>query len=652
MVVECKSHNTQGDQNEAYLQLARYARGIFSHQIYRLHVFGVAVCGPTVTFVRFDRSGLLHSPDIDLSTSEGADAFVHHMISLLSLSALDFGYDPRYTFEPKPDKSDKRSDTLLALDGYLPRIVSSLLCHRKCCRGRATMASCLAATSPADTQVYFSAAESDLVRRFANQEIAHKKIWRHEERTAEGTTLQRFRGVFGVCQVIAFWDNVHTTKVKYPSRLRYSRAASYFIPTSAMQTTSTVTSASTSTSTHTTTTAESNTESAEVSSKPTGPPSDSSVAQSETESSQSGHSSSATSDMGDTDAPELLKSHTDLLREVRIASDLLMPKGRPLSDAQSALHVAYAMHDTLLGIMAFAEAGLLHCDISAFNILLVNPEVHYQGTNGEWNRPVEGSLGDLTWNSLSSQPLPEEKPGATNMVITDSQMRQGFVDKLKRGPYAVLCDVEHTVNERRSPGEIHRDRTGTPAFISAQLLMDPIGDEPPVGRSFIHDLESLMWVLIWVAAHQSPSEMNAEARKFVRELSQYELDALGRFKVNFIRGYLDVNATISQFGNTWSTKLAPIIQKMAAFFAHFLYPTKTKTKAFGPGNSNDAPSTLDAEFADFDYNEDDDEVQRNLQKHLEYMEQKRWKSFMYFLGLFHYSIRELSQEEHVDLAIV
>ncbi|KAG8714761.1 hypothetical protein FRC09_017276 [Ceratobasidium sp. 395] len=347
MVVECKSHNKQEDQNEAYLQLARYARGIFSHQIYRLHVFGVAVCGPIVTFVRFDRSGLLHSPNINLSTPEGADSFVRHMITLLSLSALDFGYDPRYTFEPKSDELDKRFDTLFALDGCLPRIASSLLCHRKCCRGRATMASCLAAATLVDAQIRSSAVKSDLVRQFVKQEIVHKRIWRHEGRTDERTTLWRFEGVFAVCQVVAFRDNIYTTKVKYPSRLRYSRAAPHFIPTSTTQTTSAVTSAST--LAHTTTTVESNAESTEMSDGSAGPANNSSVTKSETASSRYEHPRSATSDAGAVDVPEPLKSSADLLREVRIASDLLMPKGRPLSDAQSALHVAYAMHDTVLG---------------------------------------------------------------------------------------------------------------------------------------------------------------------------------------------------------------------------------------------------------------------------------------------------------------
>ncbi|KAG9096044.1 hypothetical protein FRC07_010999 [Ceratobasidium sp. 392] len=120
LVVECKSRGQQGDQNEAYLQLARYARAIFSHQIYRLHVFGVAVCGPIVTFVRFDRSGLLHSPDIDISTSDGADLFVRNMISLLSLPAKEFGYDPRYTFQLN---RNNRLDTHFALvEGQSSRV--------------------------------------------------------------------------------------------------------------------------------------------------------------------------------------------------------------------------------------------------------------------------------------------------------------------------------------------------------------------------------------------------------------------------------------------------------------------------------------------------------------------------------------------------
>ncbi|KAG9079419.1 hypothetical protein FS749_008540 [Ceratobasidium sp. UAMH 11750] len=337
MVVECQSLSDQDSQNEASFQLARCARSIFSDQIFRLHVFGVAICGSIATFVRFDRSGLLHSPDIDLSTGEGANLFFRRMISLLALPAKDFGYDPRYIFR----RNDKgHLETLFAMDGHPPRVVSDLLCHRKCCRGRATLASCLAAAAT-DCQVPPPVAGSTLAQRFLDREIVHKKIWRKEDRMGEGTTLGRFKGVFAVCQVIDFQDEVYDTRLQYPNLLDYSRAAPRFIPTVAPSSpTHTETSASTTVST---------TESNEGSD--TGPISDlvpiATGGDTDIKISQSEQPSNPTSECKDDD--ELVPSPTSLPRETRFESDLLMPKGRPLLGAQSALHVLYAMHDALLG---------------------------------------------------------------------------------------------------------------------------------------------------------------------------------------------------------------------------------------------------------------------------------------------------------------
>ncbi|KAG8679958.1 hypothetical protein FRC08_016630 [Ceratobasidium sp. 394] len=459
MVVECQPLSDQDSQNEALFQLARCAYAIFSGQIFRLHVFGVAICGSTATFVRFDRSGLLHSPDIDISTGEGADLFVQKMISLLVLPAKDFGYDPRYTFR----RNDQRHlETLFAMDGHPPRVVSDLLCHRKCCRGRATLASCLAVATT-DYQVPLSAAGSTSAQRFLDRDVVHKKIWRKEDRTGEGTTLERFRGVFAVCQVIDFQDEVYDTRLQYPNLLDQSPAASRFIPTVVPSSPT-----HTETSTYTTT---STTESNEGSdTKPIGELA--LIANDEntkTKPSQSEQPSNPTPECKDQDEP--VPSPTYPPRETRFESDLLMPNG----------------------IMAFDEAGMLHRDISAYNILLINPEVHYRGTDRKWNNTVEGSLGNLVWKCLSSKPLPDVVSNATDTEIADSgrSWREEYIDGLSRGPYAVICDAEHAVKERRPLEEVHRDRTGTPTFVSAQLLLNPIG-RAPVYRSFVHDLESLM----------------------------------------------------------------------------------------------------------------------------------------------------------------
>ncbi|KAG8705081.1 hypothetical protein FRC08_001860 [Ceratobasidium sp. 394] len=61
-------------------------------------------------------------------------------------------------------------------------------------------------------------------------------------------------------------------------------------------------------------------------------------------------------------------------------------------------------------------------------------------------------------------------------------------------------------------------RTGTPAFISAELLLAP--DHKPMLHTFLHDLESIFWVLIWaVVTHVEPGKRpSIEAEKFINDL--------------------------------------------------------------------------------------------------------------------------------------
>ncbi|KAG9091855.1 hypothetical protein FRC07_011769, partial [Ceratobasidium sp. 392] len=418
-------------------------------------------------------------------------------------------------------------------------------------------------------------------------------------------------------------------------------AASHFVPTKVPRV-----NRGTGTSTHTTTTTGSTLGSTNEVDESVGLVSESTTAASETDTSQSEQPSSATSESGDADVPKSLKPSAKSLREIRFVSDLFMPKGRPLFEAQSALHVTYAIHDALLGIMAFAEAGMLHCDISAFNILLINPAVHYRGSKGEWNESVKGSLGKLVWDSLPSQPLLETTSSATNSKTRDRE-REYYVTSRNRGPYAVLCDAEHAVNENRPPEKVHRDRTGTPAFISAQLLLDPPDGESPVRRTFIHDLESLMWVLVWVVAHQQPAKMNDKARNFVRKLTQYDLNALGEFKRLFIKNFADVETEISDFDNSWSKQLAPIIQEMAYYFAHFLYPTTTNTE----NSHHESTDPKDEyEYFSFEKKSNTAALELMLKTHNEFMSFNRWTTFIYFLNLFQTSIKTLSKtEKPVDL---
>ncbi|KAG9120900.1 hypothetical protein FRC07_003373 [Ceratobasidium sp. 392] len=499
LLVECKSTSENKHRKEAYLQLARYARAVFAHQIYRLRVFGFSLCGSIVNFVCFDRSGLLHSTDIDLSIPAEAHSFVEHLITLLTVDPERFGYDTRYSF--RQDDERNTVDTLFKFDNdHDPQVVNELLCYRKCCCGRAT---CVCALG----------------------DDVHKSIWRPEDRDDEGQTLALFEGVFGVCQVKAHNYGRYDTDLKYPDDLEESPYASFF---SMPNTTATTSSGSGSQA------ADPRPSNAPAGSEPTPTPYE--------------------------------------LRGVRVKSDILMPRGVSLFDAQSPLHLMMAIHDALMGIMAFTQAGKLHCDISAYNLLLINPEKHY-GKHG-WLKAPNVTLNSEVWSRTA-----KGTDVAANSQASTSQAtcpRLGRVENLKRGPVCVIHDTEFTVNEDRTEADVHKaDRTGTPAFISAQLLEGLSPKKRPVVRTFMHDIESLFWVLVWVVAHRSRSneiwKVNAEAEDVIKKLSQNEFHSLGEYKRSLLENPVALETKIESFDNDWSKDLSRVIGDLADYMRAYLY---------------------------------------------------------------------------------
>ncbi|CEL63354.1 hypothetical protein RSOLAG1IB_05398 [Rhizoctonia solani AG-1 IB] len=156
-------------------QLARYARGIFAHQIHRRFVYGMVICRWAATFVRFDRSGILHSKPIDMKMQP--DKFRRAFAGLMMLDRDGFGYDTAFSTEltaggrmeyyvdlpakaipvtrSKPETgmtpelddnnsntgANETSSTQNLVTQHLTRRfkVMQRLCHRKCIRGRATI---------------------------------------------------------------------------------------------------------------------------------------------------------------------------------------------------------------------------------------------------------------------------------------------------------------------------------------------------------------------------------------------------------------------------------------------------------------------------------------------------------------------------------
>ncbi|KAG8751115.1 hypothetical protein FRC12_012593 [Ceratobasidium sp. 428] len=513
LVIECKSSADTNDRNNAYLQLARYARTVFAHQVYRLRVFGFSLCGSIVNFVCFDRSGLLHSSDVDLSTEDGADSFVRHMITLLTIDSVNFGYDTRYSFGL--DSEQNLVDTRFHFPGTdHPEVVSEVLCYRKCCCGRAT---CVCALG----------------------DDVHKGIWRPTDRADEGQTLALFKGVFGVCQVKAFSYGVYTTELRYPEEVVHSSSASFFYPhkSATKPPASTVQS---------------------VCSKTTDAPS--TPADCTSDSPKSTES-----------APAPTTPRVD-----RVKSDILMPRGASLFEVQNSLHLLMAIHDALMGIMALTEAGKIHCDISAFNLLLVDPKQHYKDQDwleapktppnpAVWDRTAKDTKGNSS-DTVSSTSAQDEKRACPRLAR---------VKELKRGPVCVVHDTEFTVDEDRPAGTTHTDRTGTPAFISGQLLSGYATGEDKVTRTFIHDVESLFWVLVWVVAHRSISKdswrVGEDAAGVLQDLSQPDFSKLGRYKKDKISSGGGLRALVQGFGNDLCKDLAPVIGSLAHFLSAYLY---------------------------------------------------------------------------------
>ncbi|CAE6477897.1 unnamed protein product [Rhizoctonia solani] len=438
LVIECKSSSQPKHRNEAYMQLAHYARAVFAHQIYRIGVFGLSFCSSIVNFVRFDRSGMLHSPDINLRNPDEADQFVKYIINLITLDARNYGYDDRFSFE----YNTGAPQTLFRLGNHPPQIVNEILCYRKCCCGRATCVTDLG-------------------------EGVLKLVWRPEHWMDEGVTMSKLVNVFGFCQLKETSCDINSTRLKHPEELECSAATKFFSP--------------------------------------------------EPRSNDS----------------------TTVSRINRIQSNIFMQRGTPLSEAQNPLHLVMAIHDALLGIMALTEVGKLHCDISAYNILLIDPKKHYPDQN--WLADPKFTIIPEIWNQTARQSSgayfgdngPEDQ---VNKEYKSPRLKR--VMELRRGPYCVLHDTEFMIDAVLDRKDNRIDRTGTPAFVSAQLLTATA--ECPIFRTFMHDIESLFWVLFWVLIHRTqvsdgPWTVNEHAKQLIQQLSNSDMTTLGAFKRSLIK---------------------------------------------------------------------------------------------------------------------
>ncbi|KAG8769579.1 hypothetical protein FRC12_004881 [Ceratobasidium sp. 428] len=89
MTVEVKAKATY--LKSGMKQLAEYATAVFANQIHRRHLYGLVICKWEVTFVRFDRGGILFSLPMDMCAQR--EKFCAAFAGLMMLDNQAFGYD-------------------------------------------------------------------------------------------------------------------------------------------------------------------------------------------------------------------------------------------------------------------------------------------------------------------------------------------------------------------------------------------------------------------------------------------------------------------------------------------------------------------------------------------------------------------------------
>ncbi|CAE6378921.1 unnamed protein product, partial [Rhizoctonia solani] len=203
MSVEVKT--SRGLHKAGIKQLSRYARATFAHQLDRRHLYSLLLCGTEVTFVRFDRAGILYSKPMDV-TKDGK-AFTRALASLLMLDRIDEGYDPAFTFERNnqgrlgyyidlPESAFAKTSGKpipTGRNGFARRFkVVDILCHRQSICGRATIVLRIREKLDVDTK--------------DAEEYALKIMWRDPDRGSEGKILERLHGRFGLAQSIWHCD--------------------------------------------------------------------------------------------------------------------------------------------------------------------------------------------------------------------------------------------------------------------------------------------------------------------------------------------------------------------------------------------------------------------------------------------------------------
>ncbi|CAE6489572.1 unnamed protein product [Rhizoctonia solani] len=586
MPIEVKAKHTY--RKVGMKKLAQYARSVFAHQIHRRHLYGMVLCKWAATFVRFDRSGIVHSEPIDMfhSPKEFRRAFA----GLMMMDRDAFGYDTAFTVEYTPggrleyyidlpaaafpsdgtefdaELATSTSDLVVGagldsshdsrtLQQYPTRKfkVIERLHHHGDLRGRATIVLRLREVQSRTGHPEPGEGTSGLMARSctrSNQggpkweevpgarEYVLKLMWRDPGKPQEGDILKRLVGEYGVVQCQWYSD-----VLRWGATCHGPEATSCDICRDVT-------------------------------------PAQTVVRQVR----NLGDLDIEVEPEKDEDEPKYIEVDTvDCIggfythRMTRIYTwALFTTVSRPLWAAESPRQFLEAVLDAMLGYWQTFNNGILHRDISDGNVMIVEPG---QGYNlCKWNSE---------WGSTNGQAIIE----AQNHRLAESRrLARETVVQLGRYPIGFLGDYDLAITHRgmesaisghacKESGELYSQmpdaksaivveprkleelksspvaapghksygpidfRTGTPPFMSIRVLRVKLGT--PHDHHFMDDLESFFWLILrCFVEHIDPSSDedeggNKPTKKAMELLHQLdrpvsELVTLAKAKSSFL----------------------------------------------------------------------------------------------------------------------
>ncbi|KAB5589863.1 hypothetical protein CTheo_6702 [Ceratobasidium theobromae] len=255
-----------------------------------------------------------------------------------------------------------------------------------------------------------------------------------------------------------------------------------------------------------------------------------------------------------------------------------------LSRIKRLPHLLEVLRDGLVEFAGMCLKHKLHRDISEGNILCTSLLNIGIGGAECWSES-EAILVDSDFDSMSNNLPPTSEAGEIEYVVISSNTKVDIrplsaptYEEYRKQRYngevkciGKLYDLEFMVNQRRDDEKRRSpEKAGTPAFISAQLLLATRHE--PVQHTYLHDLESFFWVLVWIVATrvEPGKKMNAQARELMAKLCNPDDQSLGDFKKGFITTPVASGKRIIKLNNGWKWA-GGVVYEFAEFLNRSIY---------------------------------------------------------------------------------